>query len=1008
VIQKSARERLLASTMIGGAFALAVGAAPAFAQDMTRDAERPAEAEAEIAAQDANRDEANEVSEVTVTGSRIRRQDYQANSPIVTVGQEALQSTGSATVETLLNDLPQFVPSVGNTSNNPSGGGQAFVELRGLGTQRTLVLLDGRRVIGGTASGVVDINLVPAAIIQNIEVITGGASAAYGSDAIAGVVNFRLIDDFEGVELDVQYGQTQRNDGVQASASLTVGGNFDEGKGNAVLSFGYSQRGEIFNADRQFSSISGQSGTSPLGSTLFFSANLPSQAAINAVFGTTPTTITPANLAANQIGYNPNDTLFYYPLRRNYAGPTTIDYTGFQPNFAYNTGALNYLFLPLERYNFFSRGSYEINDNAEVFGQFVFANYTATTTLAPTPAAGNPAAPGGTGFLVPVTNPFIPAQLKTLLASRTGDTANVNGAGANEDFLVNKRFSALGGRVSTNSNNVYQGLVGLRGDLTNEFSYEVYAAYGRNEITEIQEGNISKSAVNQLLQSPSGGANLCAGGFDPFGITELSNACASFIGRTSKNTEFIEQRLVEAVLTGPLFTLPAGEVNIALGADYRADTYSFVPDALLSTGDVAGFNAQQPIEGTVDVYELFGEADLPILANLPFVNELSLNLGYRYSQYSSVGQVHSYKAELNYEIIDPLRLRASYQRAVRAPSIGELFSPQNQSFPGIGVPTTTGTGGDPCDTRGAFRLGNKGGSAAAVRALCLAQGVPTAAIDTYEFNQNQVASITGGNPNLEEETATTYAVGLVFRPKFASPLLERFSASVDYYNIEIIDVISTIGASTQISACFNANGENPTLSPTNFFCTLFGRDPATGNITNPTLTNANLAVLETAGIDVQVDYGFDLDAIGLDPRFGSIDFNLVVSYLENYTETDLPGAIPEELKETVEAFTLGTAFPEYKILAGATYRVGPVDLGIRYRYVSELRNFDNPAEQLEGTQYLDLNTRYEVNDNLEFRAGINNLTDQQPRFLTAGQANTDPSTYDVLGRRYYIGLTASF
>jgi outer membrane receptor protein involved in Fe transport len=615
---------------------------------------------------------------------------------------------------------------------------------------------------------------------------------------------------------------------------------------------------------------------------------------------------------------------------------------------------------------------------------------------------------GQTGFLVPVTNPFIPAPFRTLLASRTGDTVGVNGVGANEDFLLNKRFSALGGRVETTSNNVYQGLVGARGDLNEDFSYEVYAAYGRTEFTSIQTGNISKAATNQLLQAADGGQSLCEGGFNPFGITTLSNACANFIGRTSKNTTFVEQRIVEGSVTGPLFTLPAGELNIAVGADYRSDSFNFIPDALLSTGDVAGFNAVQATKGGQDVYELFGEADIPILANLPLINELTVNLGYRYSNYSSVGSIHSYKGELNYEIIDPLRVRASYQRAVRAPAIGELFAPRNQSFPGIGQPTAAGTGGDPCDIRSAFRLGAQGGSAAGVRALCIAQGIPASIIDTYTFGQNQVQSITGGNPNLEEETG-----GHLLRRLGLPPAL-RFAAARAFHRLDRLLLHRDHGRDLHHRRqhadhrLLQRRRENPTLTASNFYCSLFGRDPASGNIINPTSTNANLATLETSGVDLQVDYGFDLDALGLDPRYGSLDFNLVVSYLQEYNQTLLPGADPIERKGTVEAFTLGTAFPEYKLLTGVTYRVGPLDVGLRYRYVGELTNFDDPDESLASVSYYDLNTRYEINDNLEVRAGIVNLTDQEPRFLTGGQANTDPSTYDVLGRRFFVGLNASF
>ena len=287
------RRSLLATTVIGGA-ALAMAATPSFAQSA---------------------DQATEVGEIVVTGSRIARQDYRSTSPIVTVSAQDFQATGAVTIDSLINDLPQFTPSISSTSNNPSNGGQANINLRNLGSNRTLVLMNGRRVVPSNSDGTVDVNLIPTALIKNVEVISGGASAAYGSDALAGVANFILDENFSGVQFDAQYGETDRSDGKTESYSITVGGNFDNDRGNMVLSLGRSTRDVIYNAAREFSAVSGPSATSPLGSTIFDSNNLPSQAAVAAYFNS------PNLPETGAFGFNDDGSLFSYTGKLNVKNP---------------------------------------------------------------------------------------------------------------------------------------------------------------------------------------------------------------------------------------------------------------------------------------------------------------------------------------------------------------------------------------------------------------------------------------------------------------------------------------------------------------------------------------------------------------------------------------------------------------------------------------------------------------------------------------------------------------
>jgi len=986
------RQRLLASTVIAGAAMLAM-AAPAMAQDAS-----------------------DTVEDIVVTGSRIARQDYRSASPVVTTDAADFQATGAVTIESLLNDLPQFTPSIGSTSNNPSNGGQANINLRNLGSNRTLVLVNGRRLVPSNPSGTVDVSIIPIALIKNIEIISGGASAAYGSDALGGVANFILNDSFEGVQFDAQYGETDVGDGVTEAYALTLGGNFADDRGNMVLSLGRSTREVIFNAARPFSSVSGPSTTSPLGSTTLDSTNRPSAGFLAAYFGQ-------AVPVASSLGFNDDGTIFAYTGSVNVRNPAGagIEYTSPGANYTFNTGPLNYLQLPIDRYNAYAAGTFKINDNAQVYASALFTEYTGDSELAATPASG-----AATGFRVPSDNPFITGDLRDFLNARPNPDSS---------FLLNKRFTSLGGRHSEDEYNVFQLTTGIRGEVPkSSWTYDVYASYGRVSNITTQSGNVSRSSVQALLDDEFGGAGdgvdpttvLCAGGFDPFGITNLSAECIAYIGRAARNQTTVEQRVVEATLQGKAFDLPAGEVRVAFGAQYRQDDYAFLADAGLAasnpitahinprTGlpdggnvggvEIAGFNASQPLSGGTASKELFGEVLIPVLAGLPFIEQLDVTLGYRYADTSS-GGTNAYRADADWSIVSGLRMRGGYNRAVRSPSIGELFAPVNVGFPSIGEADPDGVEGDPCDIGSSYR---NGPDAAAVRALCIAQGIDAGSVDDYIFSSNQVAGVSGGNPDLFEETADTYSVGFVYQSQFSSPWLSGVSASIDYYNIVIADSIGFIDVSSQLQGCFNATGENPTFDASNGYCQLFQRDPLSGNIDNTFENNANLGKVKTSGVDLQVDWRFSLADIGA-PDWGTLDLNTVVSWLENYEDQVVPGGVYTQREGTI-ASTFGRTYPEWKSLTSVSWSNGAFGAGVRWRRVGEMDIFQAAdGSGVPSKDYFDANASWSVTDAVSLRAGVNNFTDEQPALFSPGvQAGTDPSTYDVLGRRYYVGLTAKF
>lgn len=977
--------------------------------------------------------------EVVVTGSRIARKDYVADSPIVTVTPKALEVTGSVTVETLLNQLPQVVPGATSSSNNPSAGGQARVQLRGLGSNRTLVLVDGRRTTASTASGVVDVNTIPAAVIDNVEVITGGASAVYGSDAIAGVINFKLKHHFTGVQVDAQYGKTDRNDGQTENYSITMGGDFADHKGNAVMSFTFANRGLIYNKDRAFSAYSGGSTTTPIGtvSTAF------SQAAVDTIFakyGFAAGTVG----ATGRIGFNNDGTLVGFTApggvlkTTNYKGPTTIDYStlvtgaGSVGTGSYNTGPLNYQILPLQRYTTFGRTEYEINNHARVYGQMMFTDYTVSQELAPSPGSGSPVGTnkviagnnvlilGGTGFFVPVTNPFVPADLKTLLASRASPTA---------PFLIAKRFSDLGPRHGEDHYTVYNLVTGVGGDVGfKDWTYDANLTFGRMNDVTTQTGNVSHQAVRQLLEAADGGASLCTGGYNPFGLQPLSASCANYIGRTTKNSTLIEDRVAQFTATGSLFDLPAGPVKFSIGTEYRSELYKFSPDSVLSSIDtgtdafgnfiaapgVVGFNAAGAQSSSNNSYELFGELAVPLLKDLPLIQSLNATVGYRFSDYRTYGGANTYKITGEWKPVNWALVRGGFQHALRAPSVGELYAPQANNYPTIGAAGASSTAGDPCDINSAYRKGNLGFNAASVRALCLAQGIPASVVDTYTYSNTQAQTIQGGNAALAPETANTYTGGIVFTPHFQMPLFRKVSLSVDYYNIAIKHVIGSVGLPTALSKCFNNLGANASYSASNAYCQFFLRDKTNGQLLTGLSTNANLGVIKTAGEDIQIDWSFPLSAIGLSDRAGSLTVNSVISHLETYQTNDVPGSPLLDYAGSIGGF--GSAYPEWKALTTVTYTWGPLDLSFRWQYLDSMKDNSLVGAAAGATaisppafNYYDLLARWRVNDTWEVRAGVNNVGDKQPPFFTSNvQANTDPSTYDTYGRRYFVALKARF
>jgi outer membrane receptor protein involved in Fe transport len=966
-----------------------------------------------------------DLQEVIVTGTRIQRKDFESAAPVVSVDSTFLKTSGAVSLVDTLNALPQLTPGLTTTSNNPGGSGVANIDLRGLGPERTLVLLDGTRAMPQDSSGVIDLNTIPASLIDRVEILTGGASSAYGSDAVAGVVNIVTKRNFEGVKIDAGYGaDSHHSDGKTRSIGITLGGNFADGKGNAVVSLSMDNRDAVFQGDRGFSAVTLGSGLSPSGSSTLpggrernwfgnaanpFGANRPTQAAFDQVFGAygfAPGTC----LNSNAVGFNPNGSLFC----RNGAN-AGANLTPGQPGYVvgggavnFNYGALNYLQLPETRKQIFQMAHYDVNDHVEIYDRAYFTSYTATSALAPTPVAPVSSVVDGNvvtnEFTVPYNNPTIPAALQTLLASRPDPTA---------PFAISRRTTELGLRENINSNNVYQILAGAKGDFSivnHPFKWDVYGSYGYGSNPSTISGDISVSAFQGILNGTTSIGSCNQSNFNIFGLGNFSKDCQAAVGETNLFSQIVTQTNYEGTLQTDLFPLPGGAATIVVGADWRKNTYAFTPDAPSETGDAYGLNSGPvpAISGENSVSEYFAEVNLPILADLPLVKRLDADLSYRYSDYVIGGGVNTYGATLDYKPIEQLSFRSSFAHAARAPTLANLFSPPSSSSPGYV---------DPCDT-------SNGPITPQVQALCIKQGVPAADYAPggggYTAPNSQVQSTLSGNTSVKPETSDSFTFGVVWQSTFAGD--QQFKTSVDYWRYIVKNEIGTVGANTSLAFCFDGANQNPTYDPNNVNCQKVQRN-ANGDVENIFDPTTNLGSLKTAGIDWEVDYALPLSAFGLPSNAGKFTVNLLMTFLRESEYEQFAGGPFVDTKGTISdvlASPLSGAQPSKKGLARFGYTVSDVTVGWTTRYIAHMNVINDdgsyvtsgvaPSTPSYFTHQISVGW---APGNFDIVGGVSNVFNVQPPIYTtdaqAGvQANTDPSSYDVLGRRFYINASYKF
>jgi outer membrane receptor protein involved in Fe transport len=991
------RDRLFATSVLAG---LAFSGA-AFAQAPVQTTQPAAAAEED---EDA----------IVVTGSRIVRQDFTAISPVTTVGAQDIELTATLSVEQLLNELPSVIPGNTVTSNNAGGEDFATLDLRGLGPQRTLILVNGERVPASSTTGVVDLNTIPAGLLDRIEVVTGGASAVYGSDAIAGVVNFILKDDYEGAEVRGTVGAAQDGNAQETSMEFLWGGNFDGGKGNLTAFANYYNREGVLQSAYDFSAVSaalicnpadpncdsfsvvdstaewvaginagslgtaasGGSATPPWGQITGGAggafAGLSTNPATAAGFNGVDTDCNPATpgVAVNSgtLSFGPTGVLVPYRSGGACAVPSRTNANGESSRF--NFAPDNNMIIPAERFGFSAIGNYEINDKMSMDMIVTYANSQAQVQLAPTPI---------TGLSIPVTSPLIPASLAAALATRPNPTAN---------FTMAWRSSQVGPRVGTFSNDAFNARLGFTGDLPAGWEWRLNLGYGKSTFTGELQNNVNRTALNQGL---TGCANIPAISRLPncqnvsiFGPTALTPAMINFLRVDTKEQGNYEQSSVAGYVRGDLFELPAGPVSAVFGAEYRDDQGGFKVDDAQRTGNIYGFNATQSVNGARDVYEAYGEVAVPILSEQPFAHYLGFEAGYRYSDYSTIGGVNSFKLGAEYAPVSWFKFRTVYNEAIRAPSLLETFQNGDQGFPGYT---------DPCnDPPGAATI------SATIQARCLATGVPAAVLPTFAQNNSQVQAFAFGNPNLLQETGETFTFGVVFEPDWLP--IGDLKTSIDYYDVILRDPIVARGAQTIINSCYQANIAAD--------CAQITRNAVSGQIDAINTSLTNLGKLMTKGIDVQTEFGMDLDEVFAGAP-GRIRFNFLYSYLDNYSIN----FSDNDFRGTTDAGIGGALFPWRSVLT-VNYDVGDWAFQLRNSYTPEMESItggSDPRNNSPVANYTDLSVRYDVTDSFRIVAVVDNLFDEKPPQTVDGvfsQSNTDPQIYRLLGRGLSISGRLKF
>jgi iron complex outermembrane receptor protein len=1029
-------------------------------------------------------DDEDSAGEIVVTGSLIRNPNLVQSTPVNATTADEIDLLQSNVAEEVLRELPGVVPSIGSAVNNGNAGA-SYVDLRGLGSERNIVLLDGQRIVPADLQGRVDLNNVPLALVERVDALTGAAVTTYGADAITGVVNFITRKDFAGAEISGGSQLTAKGDGHTFRIDATVGGNFDDGRGNAVLSIGYQQADPVFQGDRDFSfeqisSFTGGAGGSGTAVPSRFSGTRP----LDPATGLPSVDPTVQNGGVRQV---------------NAAGAAVAPFASF------NFNPFNVFQTPFKRFNIFAQANYEISDAVEVYTRGMFSKNTVDTIIAPSGAFGG-------SVNINLNNPFLPATLRNQFcafdvnprediytprftpaqcaaaATATGrsdpnyreiglggfvafDVNNDGILAADEGFdpnpaiTLNRRTPEVGPRISNYVTTVFDYRLGLRGAISDSIDWDISGAYGESENAQAiknftLQSRFRQAALADSATSCQNSSNGCVpvNLFGPEG--SITPEMAAFL--TADSTTIVRTTLaqVRGTISGDAgFASPwaSESVGFAVGGEFREYGATQSSDLLAQTpGELGGAGGAAPnIDGNYNVYEAFGEIIAPIVEDKPMFHSLTLEAGLRYSSYTVKGatsqnQTTTWKAGGSWEPVESLKFRGNYSRAVRAPNIGELFTPQTVGLTNLSI--------DPC--AGAAPTSN-----ANLRAICIAQGAPVGSIGSITNPTAGQANLTvGGNLDLKPEKADTLTLGFVYQPDF----VPGFNVSLDYYNIKIDSVIGTALPGDIIAACFGAISAS---SATSAACTNIRRNPLTGGLDGDPATTGglfgptnNLGKLATDGFDLLANWKGNIGAA-----------DLTLSFVGNRTRSSKFNANPSDPgslnRECVGFYSVNCSFtgsiqPEFQTSTRVTFGYKDVDLSFLWRWMDAVQyepaqleaeraaadaanrndagvllpinlaqigkpgfqgcpNFETTDEggclveegfrRIGAEHYFDLTARWNASDNFSFTFTIQNLLDNKPKLVgnTIGSTafnsgNVFPSTYDALGRRFGVAAKLTF
>ena len=1026
MVTNSVRRSLLASTIIAGALI----ASPVFAQATSPEGSKSAGPG--VPAEGVTSNDQSET--IVVTGSLISNPNLAQSTPVLVTTAEEIALRQNNVAEEVLRDIPGIIPSVGSAVNNGNGGA-SYVDLRGLGSFRNIVLLDGNRIVPAGLLGRVDLNNIPLALVDRVDALTGGASTTYGADAVSGVVNFITKRNFSGVEISLGEKITEKGDGNYLRADVTIGGNFGDDRGNAVLSVGYQESDPVYQGDRDFSvnNVDSFSGT----------------------FGGSGTTV-PARFSVGNANrqINPNTGLL----------ATTGAFT------AFNFNPYNIFQTPFRRYNMYGAARYEVSDGIELYTRGLFSKNTVSTIIAPSGLFA-------TQVTIPVSNPYLSAGAAQQFCAANDFNPNLPGiqtitpaectaartalSPSDPNFrafttTVRRRTVEAGPRLSDFVTTIFDYRVGVKGDITSDVHFDVSGAYGESENIQTQQNYILTSraraaayATNTttcLPGAPGGAASITAGpGCVPVNFFGAAGSIPpnQIPYLTANSTVAVRTTLSQAraLLNGNLgFASPGASdaINFAVGGEYRKYGATQRSDSLAQTpGELGGAGGAAPdTTGGYEVYEAFGELVAPLVQDKAFFQDLTVKGGIRYSSYKVDAPTKpkynttTYKGEVAWSPVRDIKFRGGYSRAVRAPNIFELFNPVTTGLTNLAT--------DPC--AGAAPLTN-----ANLRAVCIAQGAPAASIGIIKNpTAAQANNTTGGNVNIKPETSDSYNYGVVLTPSFIPGL----SITADYYLIKIRGAITTPTPGDVITACF---GNITAASATDPACiAAIRRDPVAGGLdgdpaTVPGLITqlSNAGSLKTDGIDVALNYRRDLGFA-----------KLGLSFSGNYTfrsrfkaNAALASSVDRECTGYFSANCgySGSIQPKFQWTQRTTFGFEGVDVSVLWRHIDKLRYEGQASDfvargfaadgsdrtlfsgklpdgsgpydfnNIKSYDYFDVSARFAVTSKVDLTIGANNVFNRKPPIVgsTAGSTsynsgNTYPSTYDALGRSYAASVKVRF